>query len=492
VVGFAIFRVAAPALLDVVLQQFSIFTPSHVSQTTIEAQSLSVGLAWGNFTTSFFFSLIAAAIIICLVIKKGEADKTLLIVWSLIILAATLGQRRFAYYLAVNVAVLTGYLSVIAYYLVRFIIDYLRDRNTDYMSWQILELARFNEITSRAGELPRELAGRRANAKRDDTVRLRPTAPLSVGLWIIVVFCAAFLPNIKPATMVASAAQFAPSNAWISSLSWLKENTPDPFGNPDFYYEVLTEKGKYKSLSALKIKYPEPKGDPAVFYTQQKESYPYPESAYGVTAWWDYGYWIMRIAHRLPSANPGQEPWSNTTVARFFISQDEDSAREIMRELDSSYVIIDDASATSKFYAMALWAGGDPTEYHDIFYIPQETGLFPLRLFFPEYYRSICYRLYFFDGQAVEPEGAAVISYEERVSQGTPFKLITDAKEFDSYEEALAYLQSLGEGNHRLVGTTALSCPVPLEALEGFHLVHNSDEKIDGIYPQVKIFSYTD
>ena len=107
--GLAIFHIINPSLLGSMLEQFSIFTPRGVELAILEMQpllfptgGLSLSIAWSNFTTGFFFGLIALGILIYLTVKQGDAEKSLLVVWSLVILAATLGQRRFAYYFAVN------------------------------------------------------------------------------------------------------------------------------------------------------------------------------------------------------------------------------------------------------------------------------------------------------------------------------------------------------------------------------------------------------
>ena len=162
-----------------------------------------------------------------------------------------------------------------------------------------------------------------------------------MALAVLIVFFVVFFPNIVPATVTASQARWAHSNAWMDSLSWLKENTPDPFDNPDAYYELH--------------ELPPP-----------GESYEYPESAYGVLAWWDYGYWITRIAHRIPSANPSQHPVAVANVARIFTSQDENSANEIVKEIGASYVILDYQTVTGKFHAVAAWAGSSLEEFFEI------------------------------------------------------------------------------------------------------------------------------
>jgi len=463
--GLGIFYMVNPSLLSSMLGEFSIFTPTGVSLTTIEMQHLLTPLppggnffdtpAWGNFNTSFFLSIIALIVLGILVIKQGSAEKSLLIVWSLVIVAAALGQRRFAYYLVVNVALLTGYLS-----------------------WRFLQFAGFQELTAKAVKAAKEVSGKKAKPK---TGGFHITiSQVNKALAVLIIFLIVFLPNIMPvypnplkivpSTFQARQARFAPSNGWISSLSWLKENTPDPFGNPDAYYGLHP---------------PPPPG----------ESYKYPESAYGVMAWWDYGYWITRIAHRIPNANPSQNRVATTKAARFFSSQDENSANEIVKELGTSYVIIDYLTATGKFHAIATWAGRSPEEFFDVYYLPQEGKLVPILLYYPEYYRSLSTRLYNFDGKAVTPDISVVISYQERLSRkGEVFKEITGVEPFPSYEAAEAYVSRQESANYRIVSDSPFFSPVPLEAVEHYNLIHRSDSgplvPEVGLVPEVKIFEY--
>ena len=407
-------------------------------------------VAWGNFTTGFFLSFISLGILTYLVVKQGSAEKSLLIVWSLVILVAILGQRRFGYYFAVNVALLTGYLS-----------------------WRTLELAGFRELTTKAKQVIKGARSRKVRPKKGGFTINHAVMVLAV----LVIFFVAFFWNIEPATIVASQAPYAPSDAWMSSLYWLKENTPEPFGDPDFYY-------------------------------QMEASYSYPESAYGVMAWWDYGYSITRIAHRLPNANPGQDPRAVTRVASFFTSQDEEVANEIAQELGSAYIIIDHATAyidpvtaAGKFWAVAIWAGRKPTDYFDLYLLPQEDGFLERPLYYPEYYRSLAVRLYNFNGEAVTPESVWVISYQETPDEtGKLHKLITGAEQLSTYEEAEAYLlnqeSSNQSSNLRIIGTNPMLSPVPLEALEHYQLIHSSNITVtfpDGMTaPEVKIFEYID
>ena len=506
VAGLGLFYLFSPSLLNSMMGLFTIFTPAGTQLATMEMQPMlfpqgqfTFQIALGNFTSSFFISLLALGFLIYHVIKNGYPEKNLLIVWSLIILFATLGQRRFAYYLAVNVALLTGYalreqflpvlttwstqrwlkialptIMIIFFFLYPVFTPWVVSISValliSYIIWQIWP----NIIKARFS---------------------RASKYLNWGLASLI-FLLVFYPNLQMALPTAATVRFAPSDAWVSSLTWMRENTPDPFGNPAQYY-YKEENNKYLPLYWLKRNIPNPSGDPNFHYNLD-ESYKYPDSAYGVTTWWDYGYWITRIAHRIPSANPGQDPMPVTSVAKFFTSQDEESARKIMQELDSSYIVIDYNTVSGKFWAVALWAEQDISQFNDIYLIPRnENELVPIQLFLPEYYRSLLIRLYNFDGKAVIPENSTVIAYEPKITkEGQSVKVITDVQVFPNYEEAIAFISDQNSGNYQIVSDNPFVSPVPLKSLENYRLIYNSDDTVALQYgvsvPEVKIFEYVE
>jgi len=469
VIFLAAFYAIAPVIFNSILDKFSfVFWPTGATaSTTLEMQpflspqgSFSTTVAWGNFTTSFFlapswpipgFAFISLIVLIWLFIKHRSDDRNRLLffVWTLIILIATLVQRRFAYYFVVNVALLSAYLS-----------------------WQAIWWAGLRKLVARSEERTAEVTAVTAKNKAKKKHRENQVIPMNyinVILAIIVVFFFVYFPNINKAKEVASAARFAPSDAWMASLTWMKANTPEPYGNPDAYYNI------YESL---------PRGE-----------YKYPESAYGVTAWWDYGYWITRIAHRLPSATPAQEPGPITKIANLFLAKEESSAQEILEELDSSYLVADYEVATTKFWAVVTWAGKEQSDYVGVYYYPHEGNLVPVQLYYPEYYRTLFVRLYNFDGQAVTDGTAVVVSYDERTDRGgTHYKQITNVEEFSSYQEALDHIASQESGNYDIVGVTPFISPVPLAAVQDYKLVYSSELGVSqqdvGLIPEVKIFEY--
>jgi dolichyl-diphosphooligosaccharide--protein glycosyltransferase len=261
---------------------------------------------------------------------------------------------------------------------------------------------------------------------------------------------------------------YALSDGWQAALLWMKDNTPEPMGDPEAYYKLYDAP---------------PPG----------ESFNYPASAYGVLAWWDYGYWITRVAHRIPNTNPSQSPDPIKKVATFFLSQDKASADEIRKDLVSSYVIVDYdiVDSNGKFWAIANWIGQDLSIFYDTYIIQYETDKYSLQTFYyPEYYQSTLVRLYNFNGQAVTSANATVLTYDMiQGGDGNSYKLITGGKEFSSYQEAQDYVQKEGPTNHVVVGVNPFISPIPLEALSDYKLVYSSESKPNEV-PEIKIFEY--
>jgi hypothetical protein len=345
-----------------------------------------------------------------------------------------------------------------------------------YGMWQFIEFF--------AGASPEGARGRRKR-RPSPPEQARPRfggAYVNAALAGVLLFFLVFFFSIRPAIQTASTAHFAPSHAWLNSLSWMKENTSQPFENPDFYYQL------YQAP---------PPG----------ERYDYPDSAYAVMTWVDYGYWITRVGHRPVNLTPGPGGFH---VARFFLSQGENASdpvpapagnetieeREIVERLGARYVMIDDQLVMGKYWALANWAEKPVTDYLENYYVDEGGGnLSPLVLFYPDYYCSMISRLYNFDGQAVVPDQAIVITFREmETAEGDTVKLITDGQEFPSYEEAMEFLDSQTSGQHRLVGYSPYLSPVPLEAVEDYRLVYSSPQTISqpavGDVPAVKIFEY--
>jgi dolichyl-diphosphooligosaccharide--protein glycosyltransferase len=469
--------IIAPSLLSSMVGAFGIFAPQGGALTISEVRPFlflegvfSLQPAWNYFTTNFFIAFISLGLIIYAVIKEWSAEKILFLAWSLIMLGALLGQVRFAYYFAVNVALLSGYFCWRIPGWISRIFEWIGFRERAPEPKRGEDRAKKKKKEKRKVDKRKKGRAKQREEPGGGISRYLRPRYVSGVLAIVVVFFLAFYPNIEPA-MNTARHPAGPGEDWHDSLVWLRDNTPDPFEDPDFYYELYERP---------------PVG----------EGYDYPESAYGVMSWWDYGHWIMRIAHRIPNSNPFQA--GAREAALFFTAQDESSANELLDERGSKYVIIDFEMATTKFYAMAIWAGESQSQFFEVYYQrTAEAELSPIMLYYPEYYQSMCSRLYNFGGEAVVPSDSTwVISYAERTdAKGNRYKEITTAKLFSTYEEAKAFLDSQTSPNYRIVGADPFVSSVPLEELAHYELIHKSDstavERGDETISYVEIFEYT-
>ncbi|MDI6859011.1 MAG: oligosaccharyl transferase, archaeosortase A system-associated [Methanocellales archaeon] len=383
-IGVASVYLISPSLLNSMFGSFSIFQPRGGALTIAEVSPIlypqgvfSLGPLWYNFTTCFYVAFIALIMLTYKVIKEWRTEEILLVVWSLIMLFAMFGQNRFAYYFVVNVAILSGYLGI-----------------------KVLEFGGLDRLY--------EDFKRRVKDPSDLSRFFSRYLKLGHMLAVVLVILLLVYPNVA-ITMGSGpgAAKWTggPNMDWYESLNWMRHNTPDP--GVDYY--ALYEK-------------PAP-----------GEAYQYPDSAYGVMSWWDYGHWITRIAHRIPNANPFQAgiggPGPNDTIipgaCMFFTATNESTANWILDELGSKYVIMDIEMATGKFWAMGTFAeGGDVNKYWAKYQVTLPDGGAGWG---PEYYKTMVVRLHFFNGEnftspygdQIEPLEHYRLVYESPTTVGT-------------------------------------------------------------------------
>lgn len=355
--GFIAFHLINPELLASMLGRFGVFSPKGGALTIAEAKPLlylpghfTLAPAWRNFTTGFFIVFIAIPLVIYRTFKERKSECILFLVWTIIMLIATLSQNRFSYYFAVNVAILSG-----------------------YFGWKLMEWAGLKELY--------EMYRRRFRGNLWRLIKRR--VKVKHIIVVLVVGLILFYPNISAAITTAKHPG-GPSYDWHSSLEWLRANTPDPFQNPSFYNKT----------------YEIPEGD-----------YPYPDSSYGVMSWWDYGHWITYIGKRIPNANPFQEgiggPGPNGSIrpgaSTFFIAKNESQANRVLDELGSRYIISDFmmADAVNSFYnkyaAMTVWAK-DTSGHYDRY--RTKNGV--VSMLGKKYFETMETRLHMFDGREME------------------------------------------------------------------------------------------
>jgi len=225
------------------------------------------------------------------------------------------------------------------------------------------------------------------------------------------------------------------------------------------------------------------------------DDFDYPEGAYGVQSWWDYGHWITTRAERIPNANPFQQ--GATDAANYLLAPDEEAAADVLERRsdeggDTRYVMVDwqMVSPTSKFNAPVTFydeADVEQDDFNRMVYQPtEEGGLQPVtQLQTQRYYESQMVRLYEGYGSAMEPE-PVVVSYDvEQVQNpqtGEELEILTlpaDPDEFvqrfESMEEAEAYVEE-NPGAAQIGGVNGIPSE-RIEALENYRLVHAGDAR---------------
>ncbi|MGD9778288.1 oligosaccharyl transferase, archaeosortase A system-associated [Methanomethylovorans sp.] len=364
--GFAavilVSKIVSPSLYTMLISVFGFFKRTGGALTIGEAAPLD--LFDGSFY--YYFAVMGIVSIIALAVltyeatkKKNTQEKTVLIVWTFMVLWAMLQQNRFSYYYAVNAAILSAYLGV------RFL---------DLAGWKDLKLSNLM-----ATEKVKEKSS--GKTKETTTHKLKPIHIISLIIVVVVLI----LPNYSLATQQAQYAG-GPNGYWLEALNWMRINTPDP--GLDFYeiYEA-----------------------PA-----SGEVYPYPDTAYGVMSWWDYGHWIEVIGRRIPNANPFQQGIGgrrNTIAeenlpgaATFFTAPSEEEATAVLEaihpdadKMGARYIVSDVEMATGKFYAMASWTL-DTNNYYTAVQTDQGVVTVP----YERYFNSMEAKLHIFDGNGLK------------------------------------------------------------------------------------------
>ena len=282
--------------------------------TIAEASPITDGMIMGNFGYNYYLAYLAIAILFYYIIKKSNAEYTLLAVWSLFVLAIMLAQNRFAYYYAVNVAILVGILG---------------SRVLDFGDWKRFDS---NNVV-----------------KCVKQIRIQHILSL-----ILVITVIGFLPSsASPYKNTMSSAQWGAVSGgyyeWHDALTWMKDNTPEP----DLPYYSIYEKP--------------PNG----------ELYPYSDNDYGVMSWWDYGHIITYWGHRIPNANPfqagiGGGPEHLSGASTFLIAPTEEGANEVLDKLGingkpgARYVVSNAYMAYSILTVFAEWDGTNSGYYTQV------------------------------------------------------------------------------------------------------------------------------
>jgi len=443
-IGFmVVIRLVSPEFFMRLASEFGRFAPDKTVSTITEARPILLDMhgftlkpLWEMFTTTFPMALIVVAALTWRFVRGQDAPRNLLLVWSAIVLLAMFGQSRFAYYAAPIVALLVGHFcqGIIAW------------------CWRVKRVA---------------------DAKRP--------SPPGVARWsatalvAAVLLAAAFIPGLYQLPKSMSYYD-GPSEDWCEVLTWLRDNSPQPYGDAAYVRPCASASEFERDFDA--------------------------KSAYGVMSWWDYGYWINAIARRIPNSNPTQAGAADS--ARFFLAQDEQAACDILNRLGARYVIMDwllprwskpgSGKVSGKFAAMPLWIGDSPRTYYERVIMTEPNGRRVTRfIYFPSYYRTMCARLFVFSGLRIAgPRESTVYLLGRRNNDG--LRAVLGTQKFNRLDEAMTFINAATDGSRVLAGESPFVPCVPLEPLTRFRLIHQSPRTAATIARQpiskVRLFEY--
>jgi dolichyl-diphosphooligosaccharide--protein glycosyltransferase len=454
VLGLIILSVVSPDLYNYLMANAIQFFGQEIHWKTIqEARPWSFIDAWRTFQYSLILFVIGIVVLLYRIKKELCPSHVFILIWSVVILYATMQHIRYEYYLAVPVAILSGIT-------IAFGIDLVIKNRISVKKTHI------SHPSPKKGKQKET----HAHQKGPDNAGLFRAGTATAFLVLVVLLGVLFTYNSIGRDLSLGSFNLNPD--WREATEWMALNTPDT------------------GMDYLQI--------------YQKEGWELPPVAYGVMSWWDYGHVILYLAKRMPNANPFQYGVTGEYgAARFFITTNESEASGILDKLKTRYVITDYEMDTGKFWAMTTWDNPDvgAYPYQRTFILPNpdnpDTGQnFPF--FMEPYYQTMVSRLHNFDGSLKEPDIVHYIEYMNPSYSRTTDPLIVNGSQV-SYPVGAALLKDFNkevnpEVNATLVNYVYTNPLSKVPALRHFRLIHESPTRAS---PQelpdvryVKIFEY--
>lgn len=330
----------------------------------IATKTFTLSQYWGMFYYAGIIYFIGVVILILRLFKQVRPAELMFLIWNLGMLWLLYDQVRFAYYFAVNVALVAGFVA--------------------YEVYNALDLGKLEEGFVKKVKTWDDFSKFvKKNTGRCIVATIAVLALLFVAMYPALPMSDPYGRNQEGTLWyTASGGAATVPYEWFESLNWMRTHTPDPQGNP------VSSSFDYANGT----------------YTQPPigQKFNYPSSAYGVMSWWDYGHDIEYIANRIPNANPFQagiiEENGTAGPSYFFTSQNETSAYNNLNKLGSRYVVIDYQMATGKFPAITEWIN-DTSGWFDTAAanLGGTSGSVGLNIDSSKFYNSTMYRLYYGD-----------------------------------------------------------------------------------------------
>jgi len=479
----AVLYIALPEIYNLLISSLiSFFGEVAVTTTVQEARAWSFDAAWMTFHWGLVLAAGGAAALLWQNREKVNPAHVFVLIWTGIILASTAAHVRYEYYLAANIALLSAVFAGAVIDATWRDVARLLGRGSGSKATSSPAAAEKQEAPAKKGKK----GGKGPEVKKAKASSKNQPDYLKVGAFAAVVAVTLLFAgtSLQGNIALATSAKYSGMDSqWMEALGWMGENTPDP--GVDYY---------------------------AIY---DKETFTYPEEAYGVMSWWDYGHWITFLSKRIPNNNPFQHGVAGPNgSAQYFVSTSEETANRILDNIGTRYVVTDIQLDTSKFHAPATWADPDVGQqpFQPYFLVPASAGstnyqALPFNT--QEYYLTMVSRLHNFDGSMTDPTSQVIYAeYRDAESANTSLPVITRTEQMNATAGAAAvetYNKNAPAGSHATLlnmyyqyqGDSVLQPLERVPALQHYRIVHETPGNVYGNVGEggpdlkaVKIFEY--
>ncbi|MCD2204482.1 oligosaccharyl transferase, archaeosortase A system-associated [Halobacterium sp. KA-6] len=386
-----------------------------------------------------------------------DAEQLLVVVWGAFITSAAFTQVRFNYYLVVPVVVLNAYVLKVVLGLVSLDKPASQLEDIDWYQVGTVVAVILVVLVPIAAPVAASAAG-----TSDSPIQLTNNQNRQVPL--------------QSATAAGSSNSPGAVTSWDDAMEWMNANTPEQgnfagAGNAD----QLDYYGTYS----------------------QTNDYDYPEGAYGVMSWWDYGHWMTVEGQTIPVANPFQQ--HATEAANFLLAQNETETANALGAVEEDdaktrYVAVDWQMVLplQKFSAPTAFYDGPRNFSQSDFYTRsviaqyQDNEVAAAQLLqnprfgtqairSQEYYDSMMVKLYRYHGSAKSVDPVVVDWRENR--GGLPWFDISNQQNWTrQYNSMQAAEQAVANDTTAQIGGVGSSPREYVEALDHYRMVGVSDE----------------
>lgn len=439
----------------------SFVNSSGGAATVQELSAWSVDAAVKSYGWGILLAIGGVIVLLWQTIRHETPAALFVLIWSVLMFFITAAHIRWEYLFAANISILAAVCVSWAFSFAKDDIAKLFSKisasSKTGANANANDSAKSEPVAQNKKPSRKELDAAKRKAGKSAPAQSKKPDGVKLGVVAVALIVAIIFVGMSAATAIETASVYGHAGGtekdWVSECTWLVNGTPDT----GIIYDKLYD----------------------------KEGFSYPDSAYGILSWWDYGHYITTIGKRIPNSNPFQSGVTGEFgAAQILTETNEESMTYRLDEIGTKYIMTDYQMAGGKFGAMAIWA--DPVLQTSPFYsyLLQKTqsGTYSVVSAQTEkYYNTLTARLQNFDGSYTKA-GSVVLAITENAGYNYP--VITSTKAYDNaadaWNAANKYNANAASGKHAYVisipqtNTDYFKPNADVAALKHFRIVHES------------------